>query len=132
MLFREFAVTFVLLWSVPQIIEFLNSAGVSPFARWRDNLDSVTRSRVTLAVYRLESGNFSAAKGAGDGIYESRLDFGPGYRIYFGKDGEKLVILLGGGTKKRQQSDIEAARALWLEYKRTKATRRADGSNKKI
>jgi putative addiction module killer protein len=117
---------------MPQIIEFLNSAGVSPFVRWRDNLDSVTRARVTLAVYKLESGNFSAAKGAGEGIYELRLDFGPGYRIYFGKDGEMLVILLGGGTKKRQQSDIEAARALWLEYKQAKLTRRADGAHKKV
>ena len=49
-----------------------------------------------------------------------RLDFGPGYRVYFGKDGERLVILLGGGTKKRQQVDIESAHALWAEYKKRK------------
>jgi putative addiction module killer protein len=65
-------------------------------------------------------GNFSAAKGVGGGIFELRYDFGPGYRVYFGKDGERLVILLGGGTKKRQQNDIEAAQELWQEYKRTK------------
>lgn len=85
------------------------------------------RARVTAAVYRLEAGNFSAVKGAGQGIYELRMDFGPGYRVYFGKDGEKLVILLGGGTKKRQEADIKAAQDLWLEYKRTK--RRGDGAN---
>jgi putative addiction module killer protein len=51
---------------------------------------------------------------------ELRLDFGPGYRIYFGKDGEMLVILLGGGTKKRQQLDIVAAQQLWREYKQRK------------
>jgi putative addiction module killer protein len=117
---------------VPQIIEYLNSAGLSPFARWRDKLDTTTRARVTLAVYRLEAGNFSAAKGAGEGIYELRLDFGPGYRVYFGKDGEQLVILLGGGSKKRQQSDIEAAQALWQEYKRTKTTRRSDDAHKEV
>jgi putative addiction module killer protein len=50
-------------------------------------------------------------------VSELRLDFGPGYRIYLGKDGERLVILLGGGTKKRQQTDIRAAKALWQEYK---------------
>lgn len=53
----------------------------------------------------------------GEGVFELRLDFGPGYRIYFGKDGEAIVILLCGGTKKRQQTDIEIARALWHDYK---------------
>lgn len=117
---------------MPQIIEYLNSAGVSPFARWREKLDVTVRARVTLAVYRLETGNFSAAKGAGEGVFELRLDFGPGYRIYFGKDGEQLVVLLGGGTKKRQQSDIEAAQALWQEYKRAKTKRRGGGTHKEI
>jgi putative addiction module killer protein len=106
---------------VPQLIEYVNISGVSPFARWRERLDATARARITLAVYRLEAGNFSAAKGAGAGIFELRLDFGPGYRVYFGKDGEQLIILLGGGTKKRQQADIETAQALWQEYKRRKA-----------
>jgi putative addiction module killer protein len=85
-----------------------------------------------LAVYRLETGNFSAAKGAGAGIFELRLDFGPGYLVYFGKDGEHLVVLLGGGTKKKQQSDIETAQGLWLEYKRRKGRGKDDGSDKKV
>jgi len=59
-------------------------------------------------------------KGVGSGVLEFRIDFGPGYRIYFGKDGERLVILLGGGTKKRQQQDIETALARWQDYKRRK------------
>jgi len=105
---------------VPQILEYVNAAGVSPFAKWRESLDATARARITVAVYRLEAGNFSAAKGAGAGIFELRLDFGPGYRVYFGKDGEQFVILLGGGTKKRQQADIETAQALWLDYKRRK------------
>lgn len=115
---------------MPQIIEFLNAAGVSPFAKWRAKLDPTARARVTTAVLRLEAGNFSSVKGAGEGVYELRLDFGPGYRVYFGKDGEQLVILLGGGTKKRQEADISAAQELWREFKRTK--RRGDGAHTEI
>jgi putative addiction module killer protein len=91
-------------------------------------LDPTTRARITVGVLRLELGNFSAARGVGGGIFELRYDFGPGYRVYFGKDGERLVILLGGGTKKRQQNDIEAAQELWQEYKRTKGKRGSDGN----
>ena len=65
-------------------------------------------------------GNLSNSKGVGSGAQEYRLDFGPGYRIYFGRDGEMLVILLAGGTKKRQQADIETAQARWADYKRRK------------
>jgi putative addiction module killer protein len=112
---------------VPEIVAYVNAAGRTPYAEWHEKLDSAVRARVTVAVYRLEAGNFSAAKGAGAGIFELCLDFGPGYRVYFGKDGEKLVILLGGGTKKRQQADIEAAQALWQEYRRKKGQRRDNG-----
>ena len=82
---------------------------------------------MTVAVLRFEAGNFSAVKGEGEGIFELRMDFGPGYRIYFGKHGEDLVILLGGGTKKRQQADIQAARALWQEYKQSRRIKQAEG-----
>jgi putative addiction module killer protein len=117
---------------VVEILEYVNAAGISPFAKWREKLDVTTRARVTVAVLRLETGNFSIAKGAGAGIFELRLDFGPGYRVYFGKDGEQLVILLGGGTKRRQPADIKAAQALWQEYKRTKGKRRDDGKHTEI
>ena len=66
---------------------------------------------VATAVHRMEQGNFSNVKGVGAGVYEYRIDFGPGYRIYFGKDGDRLVILLAGGTKKRQDADITAAKS---------------------
>jgi len=56
----------------------------------------------------------------GAGVFEYKIEFGPGYRIYFGKDGERLVILIGGGTKKRQQPDIKAAKECWADYKRRK------------
>ena len=77
-------------------------------------------SRITIALDRLERGNLSNAKSVGSGVSELRLNFGPGYRIYFGRDGATLIILLGGGTKKRQQRDIELAQALWREYKQRK------------
>lgn len=68
----------------------------------------------------MQQGNFSNAKGVGAGIYEYRVDFGPGYRIYLGKDGEELVILVGGGSKKRQQGDIEMAQTRWQDYRQRK------------
>lgn len=68
----------------------------------------------------LGAGDLSNVKGVGGGIFEYRVDFGPGFRIYFGKDGERLVILLGGGTKKRQQRDINDAIARWQDYRRRK------------
>ncbi|MCE2475176.1 MAG: hypothetical protein J4F47_06305 [Alphaproteobacteria bacterium] len=67
-----------------------------------------------------ELGNLSIVKGVGGVVMECRNDFGPGYRIYFGRDGDALIILLGGGTKVRQQRDIKAAVALWREYGQSK------------
>lgn len=72
------------------------------------------------ALTRLELGNTSNVKGVGRGVFELKVDFGPGYRIYFGKDGSEIVILLGGGTKKRQDRDIDTARVRWQDYKRRK------------
>jgi putative addiction module killer protein len=68
----------------------------------------------------MEQGNLSNVKSVGEGVLEYRVDFGPGYRIYFGRDGDTIVILLTGGTKKRQQRDIDAAQASWRDYKRSK------------
>ena len=104
-----------------EIREYLDGSGRSPFGDWRARLNVEARRRVTVAVYRLGLGNFSAVRGVGSGVFECKIDFGPGYRVYFGKDGEELVILLGGGTKKRQQSDIALAQARWDHYKRRKA-----------
>jgi putative addiction module killer protein len=105
---------------VIKIRQYIDRLGRSPFDRWFDKLDENTQARVTISLDRLERGNSSTAKSVGAGVQELRLDFGPGYRIYFGRDGERLVILLGGGTKKRQQTDIAAAHALWREYKERK------------
>jgi putative addiction module killer protein len=122
----------VLLIVVADLLECVDARGISPFAEWRERLDPTTRARVTIAVFRLQSGNLSAVKGVGAGVFELRLDFGPGYRVYFGKDGEQLIVLLGGGSKKRQQTDIEAAQALWQHYKQNKTRQESDGHNKKV
>ena len=111
-----------------QLIEAVDERGVAPYALWRESLDNSVRVRVVLAVFRLGSGNFSAAKGVGS-IFELRLDFGPGYRVYFGKDGEEIILLLGGGTKKRQQQDIGDAKRLWHEYKATKRAKAKKGAS---
>src|ERR1035437_6638958 len=103
-----------------ELREYVDARGRSPYRDWLVKLDAATIARVIAAVLRMEGGNFSAAKSVGTGVSELRLDFGPGYRVYFGKDGERLVILLAGGTKKRQQDDIEAAQALWADYKKRK------------
>jgi putative addiction module killer protein len=102
-----------------QIVEYL-AEGRSPFALWFDDLDPQAAAKVTVALQRLREGNLSNAKSVGAGVLEFRIDFGPGYRIYFGKDGEELVVLVGGGTKKRQQRDIELAQARWADYRRRK------------
>ncbi len=84
----------------------------------------MARAKVTRAIARLEQGNFSNVKSVGEGVLEYRIDFGPGYRVYFGRDGDTLVILLTGGTKKRQQRDIDAAHAFWQHHKQGRRGRR--------
>lgn len=102
------------------IREFVTRDGRSLFREWFELLNSEAARRVTTALYRLGLGNFSNVKGVGSGVYECRIDFGPGYRVYFGKDGETIVVLLRGGTKKRQNEDIALAGEYWREYKQRK------------
>jgi putative addiction module killer protein len=99
---------------------YLDCEGNSPFEDWFDDLNAPAAAKVTMAVTRLEQGNFSNVKGVGSGVLEYKIDFGPGYRIYIGRDGDCLVILLGGGTKKRQNTDISMAIARWQDYKQRK------------
>ena len=103
-----------------EIREYIDDRGRSPFRRWFDDLDVIAANKVRTALARMETGNLSNARGVGRGVLEYRIHFGPGYRVYFGMDGDTLVVLLGGGTKRRQQNDIEAARNLWQEYRRRK------------
>jgi putative addiction module killer protein len=82
--------------------EYHDRLGRSPFREWRESLNPEARRRATMGLYRVGLGDFSNVQGVGAGVYECRINFGPGCRVYFGKDGEQIVILLGGGTKQRQ------------------------------
>ena len=103
-----------------EIREYIDVRGRSPFGRWFDGLDATAATRVRTVLARMEAGNLSNVRGVGSGVLEHRIHVGPGYRVYFGRDGDTLIVLLGGGTKVRQQRDIEDARELWQEYKRRK------------
>jgi putative addiction module killer protein len=99
------------------IREYRDKAGRNSFREWFDGLNSEAARRVTTALYRAGLGNLSNTKSVGAGVHECRINFGPGYRIYFGREGEQIIILLGGGTKQRQQNDIRLAIERWQEYR---------------
>lgn len=103
-----------------ELVEYEEDDGSHPFSKWFASLNVQAALRVRTAIARMENGNFSNVKALGQGVSEYRLNYGPGYRIYFSKDGETLIVLLGGGTKKRQNRDIELARQLWKRYKQRK------------
>jgi putative addiction module killer protein len=103
------------------VLEYLDREGSSPFAAWFGGLDATAAAKVTTSVRRIELGNLSNVKGVGSGVFEYRIDFGPGYRVYFGRDGDTVVILLAGGTKKRQARDVATAHARWVDYKARKS-----------
>ena len=103
-----------------EIREYVDDRGRSLFGLWFDDLDAGVATRVRTALARMEAGNLSNVRGVGSGVLEYRINVGPGYRVYFGRDGDTLIVLLGGGTKVRQQRDIERARDLWQEYRRRK------------
>jgi putative addiction module killer protein len=88
------------------------------YAKWFAKLaDSNAKARIDVRIRRLSIGNFGDAKSVGEGVSELRIDYGPGYRIYFAKRGETLVVLLAGGDKRTQRSDIAVARKLAHEWK---------------
>lgn len=101
---------------MPTVVEYVDVRGRSLFARWFDDLDARAAAKVAVAIVRMREGNLSNVKSLGGGLFERRLTFGPGYRIYFGFENENLVILLGGGQKRRQSEDIAAARRHWRDY----------------
>ena len=106
-----------------KVEEYLRQDGTSPYEEWFMRLDTVAAAKITTVKLKMEQGNLSNVKWF-RGIGEYRLDWGPGYRVYIGRDGERLIILLGGGTKQRQEKDVERAIELWEEYKRRKAAKK--------
>lgn len=100
----------------PEIRYYVDRNDRAPFSAWFDVLDAPAAAKVVTALKRLALCNTSQVKSVGGGVCELRIDFGPGYRVYFGRDGQRLVILLAGGTKKRQQNDIDVAQRRWDRY----------------
>lgn len=103
----------------PREIElYLADDGSSPFEEWLFGLKDVqVRAKVNARLDRLRLGNFGDCKSVGSGVFELRINYGPGYRIYFGQDSDTLVILLCGGDKSSQAADIKKANRFWDDYK---------------
>lgn len=101
------------------IVIYTTNTGKRPYSTWKNRLDAEARSIIIGRLDRIRLGNFGDAKviKGGGGIYELRINYGPGYRIYFGQQGTTVVILLTGGDKGSQTRDIEKAKRYWLDYK---------------
>jgi putative addiction module killer protein len=107
-----------------RILEYLDPQARSPFAAWFEGLNAAASAKVVAVLYQLAIGNWSNVNGVGAGVFERKIDAGPGYRVYSGKDGDRLVILLGGSTKQRQQQAIERAKERWADYRRRKSSKK--------
>jgi putative addiction module killer protein len=111
-----------------KVLELIVDGGVSPYAQWFSSLEPVVAAKVATAQYRMQQGNLSSIEWF-RGIGEYKINYGAGWRIYLAKDGVEIIVLLGGGSKNRQQRDIDRAVELWEEYKQKKALQL---KNKKI
>ena len=103
-----------------EILEYASEPGKNLFRGWFYGLEPRAAAKVTTAIARLENGNTSNVESVGGGVYEYKINYGPGYRIYFAYDGKTIIILLAGGTKKKQSRDIQIAKARWTDYKARK------------
>lgn len=104
---------------IVKVIVYNTDTQKEPFVDWFDNLDVKTKAIVSERIARLRGGNFGICKPLKGyaGVYEMVIDYGPGYRVYYGKKGNIVVILLTGGQKKSQTRDIEKAYRYWIDYK---------------
>ncbi len=100
-----------------EVKEYLDRADRSPFGEWFNEVDAKVAAKVAKARQKLAAGHTGNTKSVGEGVSEYKIDFGPGYRLYYGKDGDAFILLLCGGSKKSQQQDITEAKRLWKEYK---------------
>ncbi len=100
-----------------QLVEYLDHRGRSPFGSWLEKLrDRRARALIRKRLNRVRLGNLGDSRPVGDGVQELRIAFGPGYRVYFGEDGDTVVVLLCGGDKRAQKADIEKAKRNWADY----------------
>jgi len=107
---------------------YRTKGGSCPYEEWFLGLDAATAVRIDRSVFRMKSRNFADCKPIKDthvkGVFERVMDFGPGWRVYYGRDGDKLVLLLTGGSKKSQKRDIDKALEYWKDYKARKESQK--------
>lgn len=101
-----------------KVLEYIALAGKSYFRNWFDKLGANGAAKVTAALYKMENGNLSNTKSLGQGVWEFKINAGPSYRVYFGKVGSNIILLLAGGTKHQQSKDVKLAKELFNEYKK--------------
>lgn len=106
-----------------KIVDYITAGGHDPVKEWLSNLsDRQARARVLTRLQRMAAGNFGDCKPLTDGVWELRIDHGPGYRVYYARAGEKLMLLLAGGDKRKQQADIDTAVTYWKDWNRRNAS----------
>lgn len=109
-----------------KVTQYETEDGKVPFAEWFSTLHPKAAAKVTAATTRMELGNYGDHKSVGGGVWERRINFEKGYRLYFAKDGDELILLFCGGTKSRQQADIDEAKRYWKDYKSRKKQKKND------
>jgi putative addiction module killer protein len=101
-----------------EVRTYLTKDGEAPYEEWLAKLrDARTRGIIRARINRVRLGNFGDCLSVGDGVFEFQIDYGPGYRVYFGQEGSDLVILLCGGDKSSQHRDIDKAKEYWADYR---------------
>ena len=101
-----------------EIQRYLAPNGKSPFAEWFESLrDIKAQARIIARLNRVAAGNLGDHRSLGDGVFELKIDYGPGYRIYFGEESDVIILLLWGGDKSRQNKDIRQAQDYWQDYR---------------
>lgn len=101
------------------LLDYQTADGRDPFKEWLASVaDRQARAKVAVRVQRVAAGNFGDHKPVSDGVWELRIDHGPGYRVYYAQAGRRVLLLLIGGDKRRQQADIETAVRYWQDWQR--------------
>lgn len=103
-----------------EILHYLTPQGIDLFDGWLDTIPKAAAARIAMRIDRLEAGSFGDCRPVGQGVWELRIDHGPGYRVYYALAGQQVVLLLCGGDKRRQTSDIRRAIEMWADYNRRK------------
>lgn len=115
-----------------EVLYYRTTLDVHPFREWRSRITDDTRTAIDVRIARFRGGNFGNSKPLGGGVIENKIDFGPGYRIYYGTDGGK-IILLCAGDKSTQALDIKRAKTYWNDYKKREKERRdAEGTKREV